>query len=143
MNQSGRSRSDPEPRISHNLQVFQKREERRSQIAAVTNVDGSGRLQTVTRSTNPRYHALISAFRDLTGIPMVLNTSFNKNEPVVCRPEEALDCFPGTRSDILVLEDTYIERAPQDPHISTAESPAISAWGSVHALDRSSRPSPA
>ena len=79
-------------------------------IPAVTHVDGSGRLQTVHRATNPRYHRLIETFRDLTGVPMVLNTSFNENEPVVCSPAEALDCFLRTRMDVLVLGDTLIER---------------------------------
>ncbi|MBK8907416.1 MAG: carbamoyltransferase [Rhodospirillales bacterium] len=96
------------------MQVFQIREERRAQIPAVTHVDGSGRLQTVHRATNPRYYALIEAFRDLTGVPMVLNTSFNENEPVVCRPEEALDCFLRTRMDVLVVEDYFIERCAGD-----------------------------
>lgn len=91
-------------------QVFQIREEKRSEIPAVTHVDGSGRLQTVSRRANPRYHALIDAFRKITGVPMVLNTSFNENEPVVCRPEEALDCFLRTRMDVLVLGDTLIRR---------------------------------
>ena len=91
-------------------QVFQIREEKRSAIPAVTHVDGSGRLQTVHRATNPRYYALIDAFRDLTGVPMVLNTSFNENEPVVCRPGEALDCFLRTRMDVLVLGNTFIHR---------------------------------
>ena len=79
------------------MQVFQIREEKRALIPAVTHVDGSGRLQTVSRRTNPRYHRLIESFRDLTGVPMVLNTSFNENEPVVCEPEEALDCFLRTK----------------------------------------------
>jgi carbamoyltransferase len=92
------------------LQVYQVREERRPQIPAVTHVDGSGRLQTVRRSQNPRYHRLIEAFAELTGVPMVLNTSFNENEPVVCRPEEAIDCFLRTKMDVLVLEDHVAER---------------------------------
>ena len=92
------------------MQVFQIREERRPQIPAVTHVDGSGRLQTVSAKTNPRYHGLISAFRDITGVPMVLNTSFNENEPVVCTPREAMDCFLRTKMDVLVLGETYIER---------------------------------
>src|SRR6185312_3993174 len=70
------------------MQVFQIRAEKRERIPAVTHVDGSGRLQTVYRDTNPRYHGLIECFRDLTGVPMVLNTSFNENEPVVCTPKE-------------------------------------------------------
>jgi carbamoyltransferase len=92
------------------MQVFQIREDKRAQIPAVTHVDGSGRLQTVRAEANPRYHALISAFRDLTGVPMVLNTSFNENEPVVCQPREALDCFLRTRMDVLVLGDVFVER---------------------------------
>ncbi len=92
------------------MQVYQIREDKRSAIPAVTHVDGSGRLQTVYRHTNPRYHGLISAFRELTGVPMVLNTSFNENEPVVCRPEEALDCFLRTKMDVLVLGDWVVRR---------------------------------
>src|SRR6266446_10203588 len=61
--------------------------------------------------SNPRYHALISAFRDLTGVPLVLNTSFNDNEPIVCRPEEALDCFLRTQMDALVLGDFLITKS--------------------------------
>jgi carbamoyltransferase len=85
------------------MQVYQVREEKRRQIPAVTHVDGSGRLQTVCADTNPRFHQLIRAFRDLTGVPMVLNTSFNESEPIVCRPAEALDCFLRTRMDLLVV----------------------------------------
>ena len=92
------------------MQVYPIRAERRAQIPAVTHVDGSGRLQTVTRETNPRYYRLIEAFAGLTGVPMVLNTSFNENEPVVCRPEEALDCFLRTKMDVLVMEDWVVER---------------------------------
>ena len=93
------------------MKVFQIREERRLQIPAVTHVDGSGRLQTVSRDTNPRYHRLISEFMALSDVPMVLNTSFNENEPVVCRPVEALDCFLRTKMDVLVLGNWLIERA--------------------------------
>lgn len=92
------------------MQVYPIREEKRAQIPAVTHVDGSGRLQTVTRETNVRYYNLIDAFREITGVPMVLNTSFNENEPVVCKPEEALDCFLRTKMDVLVLGNWYIER---------------------------------
>jgi carbamoyltransferase len=92
------------------MQVFQIREEKRSLIPAVTHVDGSGRLQTVYRHTNPCYHRLIEAFRDLTGVPMVLNTSFNENEPIVCEPKEALDCFLRTRMDVLVMGERFLFR---------------------------------
>lgn len=95
------------------MQVFQIREDKRRQIPAVTHVDGSGRLQTVKKTTNPRYHALISAFHDISGVPMVLNTSFNENEPVVCKPEEALDCFLRTNMDMLVLGNFVLRREPE------------------------------
>lgn len=101
---------EEEDAVPFMMQVFQIREDKRSQIPAVTHVDGSGRLQTVSSQTNPRYAALIGAFRDLTGVPMVLNTSFNENEPVVCRPAEALDCFLRTDMDVLVLGDHLIQR---------------------------------
>lgn len=92
------------------MEVFQVREPKRAQIPATTHADGSGRLQTVHRDTNPRYHRLIEAFRELTGVPIVLNTSFNENEPVVCRPQEALDCFLRTKMDVLVLGDWMVTR---------------------------------
>ncbi len=92
------------------MQVFKIRPEKRKEIPAVTHVDGTGRLQTVTWQSNPRYARLIQAFRDLSGVPMVLNTSFNENEPVVCLPEEAIDCFLRTKMDVLVLGDTFIAR---------------------------------
>lgn len=92
------------------MEVFQVREEKRSLIPATTHADGSGRLQTVHKDTNPRYHRLISAYKAITGVPMVLNTSFNENEPVVCRPQEALDCFLRTKMDVLVLNDWIITR---------------------------------
>jgi len=95
------------------LQVISIRPERRGQIPAVTHVDGTGRLQTVDRSSNSRYYALIEAFFRLTGVPMVLNTSFNESEPVVCRPEEALDCFLRTKMDILVLGNHLVRRTAQ------------------------------
>jgi carbamoyltransferase len=92
------------------LQVLPIRPDRRSQIPAVTHVDGTGRLQTVDRASNPRYHALIEAFRKHTGVPILLNTSFNENEPVVCRPQEALECFLRTKMDVLVLDDFLLQR---------------------------------
>jgi carbamoyltransferase len=90
--------------------VFVIREEKREQIPAVVHVDGTGRLQTVTRQSNSRYYRLIETFWRLTGVPMLLNTSFNENEPIVCRPEEALDCFLRTRMDVLVLGNWYLAR---------------------------------
>jgi carbamoyltransferase len=92
------------------MQVFSIRQEKRSVIPAVTHVDGSGRLQTVTQTENKRYYNLIQSFFRRTGVPMVLNTSFNENEPIVCTPREALDCFLRTKMDLLVLEDFLIRR---------------------------------
>lgn len=90
--------------------VFPIREEKRSVIPAVTHVDGTGRLQTVTREISPRYYALIDKFRERTGVPILLNTSFNENEPIVNSPLEALDCFLRTQMDMLVLENCVVER---------------------------------
>ena len=92
------------------MQVYQIRAEKRAAIPAVTHVDGSGRLQTVHRHTNPLYYRVIEAFHGLTGVPLVLNTSFNENEPVVCRPEEALDCFLRTKMDLLVMGTWMVRR---------------------------------
>jgi carbamoyltransferase len=93
------------------MQVFQIRAEKRGLIPAVTHVDGSGRLQTVSKTANPRYYNLIKTFSGLSGVPMVLNTSFNENEPVVCGPHEALDCFLRTNMDVLVMGETFISRS--------------------------------
>lgn len=93
------------------MQVFQIRPEKRQIIPAVTHVDGSGRLQTVSGRTNPLYYRLIDAFRGLTGVPMLLNTSFNENEPVVCEPFEALDCFLRTQMDMLVMGNLVVQRS--------------------------------
>ena len=92
------------------LQVYPIRPEKRSEIPAVTHVDGSGRLQTVNRASNPRYYRLIEAFGQLTGTPMVLNTSFNENEPIVNTPDEAIDCYQRTRMDTLVLGKAFLRK---------------------------------
>lgn len=91
--------------------AYAVRSEMRDKIPAPTHVDGTGRLQTVTPTANPRYWKLISAFERQTGVPVVLNTSFNDNEPIVCKPQEAIDCFERTRMDALVLGDFLITRA--------------------------------
>ncbi len=96
--------------VPYMSKVFQIRPERRDQVPAVTHVDGSGRLQTVRREENPRYYALVDAFARRTGVPMVLNTSFNENEPIVNTPAEALDCFLRTSMDVLVLGDVVVTR---------------------------------
>ena len=92
------------------LMVYQIKEERRAEIPAVTHVDGSGRLQTVTRDMNERYYQLIADFAALTGVPVLLNTSFNENEPIVCTPQQALDCFQKTKMDVLYLGNYAVRR---------------------------------
>lgn len=92
------------------LKVYKIKEEKRDVIPAVTHVDGTGRLQTVRQVDNPRYWQLIDEFRKITGVPIVLNTSFNENEPIVCSPGEALDCFLRTKMDVLVMNDWFVER---------------------------------
>jgi carbamoyltransferase len=91
-------------------QAYSVRPEKRAAIPAPTHVDGTGRLQTVTREANPRYWGLIREFANLTGVPVVLNTSFNDNEPIVCRPEEAIECFLRTKMDVLVLGDILVRK---------------------------------
>lgn len=88
----------------------------RSEVPAVTHVDYSARIQTVHRDTNPRYHALISAFKRQTGCSVVVNTSFNvRGEPIVCTPEDAYRCFMGTEMDVLAVGNCYLlkEEQPQ------------------------------
>jgi carbamoyltransferase len=104
------------------IQVYPVRPEKRSVIPAVTHVDGTGRLQTVSRDTNPLYWALIRSFEKRTGVPVLLNTSFNENEPIVHRPEEAVDCFRRTDMDVLVLGDRVMEKE------SARKREALSAW---------------
>jgi carbamoyltransferase len=88
----------------------------RSKIPAVTHVDYSARIQTVHKETNPRYHALLSAFKQMTGCPVLVNTSFNvRGEPIVCTPEDAFDCFMGTELDSLVIGDCYLRKQDQAP----------------------------
>ena len=90
--------------------VFPIKKDKHSSIPAVTHVDGTGRLQSVDKEVSPRYYNLIEAFRQKTGVPILLNTSFNENEPIVNSPAEALDCFLRTQMDMLVLENCIIER---------------------------------
>jgi carbamoyltransferase len=91
-------------------QVYPIRPEKLSQLAAVAHVDGTGRLQAVSRETNPLYWQLLDAFGRLTGVPVLLNTSFNENEPIVERPVQALDCFLRTDMDVLVLGSSVLEK---------------------------------
>lgn len=90
--------------------VFPIRREKQAEIPAVTHVDGTGRLQTVDKTVSPRYYALIDSFYKKSGVPILLNTSFNENEPIVNTPNEALDCFLRTQMDMLVLENCVIKR---------------------------------
>lgn len=92
------------------MKVFNILEDKRSQIPAVTHVDGTGRLQTVHEETNPLYYQLIRTFHELTEIPILLNTSFNENEPIVCSPDEALGTFLRTRMDVLVMGNFLVQR---------------------------------
>jgi carbamoyltransferase len=100
-------------------QVYPIREEKRAILPAVTHADGSGRLQTVSARTNPRYYRLISEFSALTGVPVLLNTSFNENEPIVDTPEQALDCFLRTRMDALVVNNTIVRRVPGNSNMAS------------------------
>jgi carbamoyltransferase len=100
--------SDPDPFM---LKVYPIRPEKRAAIPAVTHVDGTGRLQTVRRDTHPRYHALIDAFGRATGVPVVLNTSFNlRGEPIVNTPAEAFSTFMASGMDTLVLGDHVVDK---------------------------------
>ena len=99
-------RSEPSPFMTMTYRV---RPEKQSVIPAPTHVDGTGRLQTVSRNSDPLYWRLIKAFDNLTGVPVLLNTSFNENEPIVCTPEQAIDCFLRTKMDVLVLGSFVIE----------------------------------
>jgi carbamoyltransferase len=95
------------------LKVYPIRPVKKAEIPAVTHVDGTGRLQTVAQRHNPRFWALIKSFERRTGVPVLLNTSFNDNEPIVNTPEEALECFQRTRMDRLVLGDWVVVRRPE------------------------------
>jgi len=99
--------SHPSPTM---LMVYQIRQEKLAEIPAVSHVDGSGRLQTVSHEVNPRYYQLISDFYELTGVPIILNTSFNENEPIVCTPRHAIDCFIKTRMDVLYIGNHSVRK---------------------------------
>jgi carbamoyltransferase len=91
-------------------QVYPVREGKRGVLPAITHVDGSGRLQTVSQSSNPRYYRLIREFAAITDVPVLLNTSFNENEPIVDTPAQAFDCFMRTRMDAIVIGNTIVHR---------------------------------
>lgn len=100
--------------------AYPVRHGKRAVIPAPTHVDGTARLQTVSRAANPLFWKLLRAVGDLTGVPVVLNTSFNDNEPIVCRPDEALDCFRRTQMDVLVLGNYFLEKKPEAANSQTA-----------------------
>ena len=105
------------------LHVYKIRPEKRKELCAVNHVDDTGRLQTVTREENPLYYDLISAFHRKTGIPVVLNTSFNENEPIVCTPEEAIDCFQRTRMDVLAIGPFLVVKNADRERVTTFSEP--------------------
>ena len=92
----------PSPYMLH---VYKIRKEWRERLCAVNHVDDTGRLQSITHTQNPRYYDLIKSFESHTGIPVLVNTSFNENEPIVCTPEEAIACYQRTKMDVLVIGD--------------------------------------
>jgi carbamoyltransferase len=105
------------------IQVYPVRADKQAVIPAVTHVDGSGRLQTVSRESNPLYWELIRAFQRISGVPVLLNTSFNENEPIVLRPEEALDCFLRTQMDVLVLGNRVMTK--RDVRVNRGQEHAV------------------
>ncbi len=104
------------------LHVYKIRPEKRKALCAVNHVDDTGRLQSVTREENPMYYDLISAFHRKTGLPVILNTSFNENEPIVCTPEEAIDCFQRTRMDVLAIGPFMVVKPGGDAERLVASS---------------------
>jgi len=99
-----------EDKVPFMSKVFQVKNEKKNIIPSVTHVDGSGRLQTVSKAYNPQFYMLINDFFQITNVPILLNTSFNENEPIVCTPNEALNCFLRTKMDILVLGNYVLYR---------------------------------
>jgi carbamoyltransferase len=91
--------------------VYKTRADKRELVPAVNHVDDTGRVQTVTEEASPRYHRLIQAFERLTGVPILLNTSFNENEPIVMTPQQAVETFQKTRMDLLVLGNSVVRRS--------------------------------
>ena len=92
------------------LKVFPVKEEKKKIIPAVTHVDGSARVQTISKENQPRVWKLLEVFEQKTGVPVLLNTSFNEHEPIVCTPQEALDCYLKTQMDVLVMGSFFIQR---------------------------------
>ena len=121
-----KSRLRPMSQQEKNLFGIDKLNVPRSEIPAVTHVDYSARIQTVHKETNPTFHALISYFKEITGCPVLVNTSFNvRGEPIVCTPEDAFQCFIGTELDVLVVENLYMEKEDQDMDLRQAYEAAF------------------
>lgn len=119
-------RTHPSPFMTFALPV---RQSKRAVIPAVTHADGTGRLQTVSRTSQPLFWRLLRAFGDNTGVPVLLNTSFNDNEPIVCRPEEALNCFERTKMDVLVIGNVILEKQSVAPPARNPQALAGSKAG--------------
>ncbi len=112
--------SHPDPFM---MKVYPIKKDKQDDIPSVTHVDGTGRLQTVSKEDNPRYWKLINRFGELTGVPILLNTSFNENEPMVCSPEEAIDCFLRARMDLLVLGNHIVyESSSENINLKTSDN---------------------
>lgn len=109
------------------LQIVKKK---RSDIPAVTHVDYSARIQTVTKESNPYYYNVINEFKKITGCSVIVNTSFNvRGEPIVCTPQDAYGCFMRTEMDVLVLENCILYKEEQPPYVEKED------WRRVYALD--------
>jgi carbamoyltransferase len=111
------------------VMAFPIKEEKRALVPSVVHADGTGRLQTVDREVNPLYWKLIRRFGDLTGVPILINTSFNENEPIVRTPAQALDCFLRTQMDMLAM-GPFVLRKAANRHVRASEKVVESA-GSV------------
>ena len=117
-NVTARHRMDP-PTAMEKLSWFERLKMPRSDIPAATHIDGSARIQTVHRETNPRFHDLLSAFAARTGCPVLVNTSFNvRGEPIVCTPEDAFRCFMGTRLDSLAIGNCFLRKGDQEESLA-------------------------
>jgi len=112
------------------------RSERISDIPAAVHVDGTARIQTVEQSANPRFHRLISEFGELTGVPVLLNTSFNRQEPIVASPADAISCYLRTSMDVLVLNNFFITARP----LGAAQSAQVEFSKAQSALRRRLNP---
>ncbi len=108
------------------LKVYPIQPDKRDRIPAITHADGTGRVQTVSEKTNARYYRLISAFERMTGVPILLNTSFNENEPIVNTPAEALDCFMRTKMDRLVMGNVVVRREHAGESVTAGLREAVS-----------------